>query len=106
MDEMPDRYAHELGSATRVPWTPVTWLEDVDEGFYVAAYLRAWALEKRWRAHLTESFGEAWFREPAAGDFLRDIWRHGQRLGADELLGEVLGEELRFDALAADFAAA
>jgi len=106
MDEMPNRYAEELGSATRVPWTPVTWLEDVDEGFYVAAYLRAWALEKRWRAHLTERFGEAWFREPAAGDFLREIWRHGQRLGADELLGEVLGEELRFDALAADFAAA
>ena len=106
LDAMPDRYADELGSATRVPWTPVTWLEDVDEGFYVAAYLRAWALEKRWRAHLTERFGDAWFTEPAAGDFLRDIWRHGQRLGAEELLGEVLGEELRFDALAADFAAA
>lgn len=106
LDAMSERYARELGSATQVPWTPVTWLEDVDEGFYVAAYLRAWALEVRWRAHLTERFGEAWWREPEAGEFLRGIWRHGQRLDAEELLGEVLGEELRFDALAADFTAA
>lgn len=106
LEAMPQRYADELGSATRVPWTPVTWLEDVDEGFYVAAYLRAWALESRWRAHLIERFGEGWFREPAAGEWLRGIWSHGQRLDAAELLGEVLGEDLRFDTLAADFAAA
>jgi hypothetical protein len=32
------------------------------------------------------------------------LWRNGQRLPADELLAERLGEELRFDALAAEFA--
>jgi hypothetical protein len=55
---LPDRYAALLGEATGVEWTPKTWLEDVDGGFYVACYLRAWALEARWRAALTERFGE------------------------------------------------
>ena len=55
-------------------------------GFYVAAYLRAWALEDRWRAILRERFGERWFSEPAAGDWLQRLWRQGQRLRADELL--------------------
>ena len=101
---MPEVYARELGEATRIAWTPVTWLEDVDEAFYVAAYLRAWALESRWRAHLEERFGEAWINEPEAGEWLVGVWRQGQRLDADELIGEVLGEELSFDTLAAAYA--
>ena len=72
---MPGRYAELLGTATGVEWTQDTWLDDVDEGFYVAAYLRAWALEDRWRLILRERFGERWFSEPAAGDWLRALWR-------------------------------
>ena len=79
------------------------WLDDVDGGFYVASYLRAWALEARWRAHLRERFGERWFNRPEAGEWLTGLWRQGQRLRADELLAEALGEELRFDSLAAGF---
>ena len=97
---MPARYAELLGEATRIPWAEESWLEDVDAGFYVAAYLRAWALESRWRAHLRERFGERWWEQAEAGGWLVELWRQGQRLRADELLAERLGEELRFEVLA------
>ena len=62
----------------RVEWPAVSWLADVDPFFYAARYLRAWALETHLRAALRERFGTAWFDEPAAGAFLRDLWRAGQ----------------------------
>ena len=43
------RYSDPLSEALRVPWPRESWLADVDEGFYAACYLRAWALESRWR---------------------------------------------------------
>ena len=104
LEAMPARYAQLLERATGVPWTPQTWLDDVDSGFYVAGYLRAWALETRWREHLRGRFGERWFARPEAGEWLVGLWRQGQRLRADELLAEVLGERLDFGVLAAEFA--
>lgn len=97
-----DRYATLLGAAARVHWPAETYLAEVDPGFYVAAYLRAWALETHLRAHLRERFGERWFERPEAGDALRALWRDGQRLSAEELLGELTGAELDFSALLAD----
>ncbi|MFL5891652.1 MAG: hypothetical protein ACJ75I_02840 [Solirubrobacterales bacterium] len=101
--QMPDRYADGLTDAVRVPWPRATWLADVDEGFYAACYLRAWALEMHWRSALEERFGERWFASSKAGEWLRGLWRQGQRLNGDELLGEVLGEELDFKRLAAEY---
>ena len=93
LDAMPGRYAELLGDATLVSgWPREHWLADVDEGFYVVCYLRAWALETHWRRALRERFGERWFAEPRAGEWLLELWRHGQRLPAEELLGETLGE--------------
>jgi hypothetical protein len=97
---LPDRYSKLLGDATGIEWPRETWLEDVDSGFYVAAYLRAWALEARWRQALRARFGERWHAEPEAGRWLRGIWSQGQRKRADELLAETTGEELRFEVLA------
>ena len=96
LTEMPDVYAALLGSAVGVDWPARTWLSDVDGGYYVANYLRAWAFETRLRKLLRERFGRTWFAEPAAGDLLREIWREGQRLNADELLDQVTGERIDF----------
>jgi hypothetical protein len=101
---MPDRYADLLGDATRVPWTSATWIEDVDSGFYVACYLRAWALEAKWSAGLRERFGESWFSEGAAGEWLVGLWSRGQRERADELAAETLGERIDLVDLASEFA--
>ena len=106
LEAMPARYSQLLGDATGVAWPRATWLADVDSAFYVACYLRAWALEAIWRRALVERFGEHWIAEPAAGEWLRGLWRNGQRLRADELLAETLGEQLDFTALAAEFASA
>jgi hypothetical protein len=103
LERMPDRYSEFLSEAVRVPWPRVSWLADVDDGFYAACYLRAWALETHWRAALEERFGERWFARSEAGEWLRELWRHGQRLNADELLAEALGEELDFTRLAAEY---
>jgi hypothetical protein len=97
-----ERYATLLGHAARVRWPRETYLADLDPGFYVAAYLRAWALETHLRAYLRERFGERWFAQREAGDALRTLWRDGQRLSAEELLGELTGAELDFGALLAD----
>jgi hypothetical protein len=104
LGEMPGRYSSHLGDALRVPWPETSWLADVDGGFYAASYLRAWALETFWRKALREEFGDAWFERPEAGDWLKRLWREGQRLPADELLAETLGEKLDFAVLVPEFA--
>jgi hypothetical protein len=102
-DGMQARYAELLGDALRVPWPRESWLADVDQGFYAACYLRAWTLEARWRDALRDRYGEEWFRSAAAGEWLRGLWRRGQRLAAPELLAETVGGELDFSELANEF---
>ncbi len=96
LSEMPPLYARLLGEAVGVEWPAVTYLSDVDPGYYAANYLRAWAFETHLRAILRDRFGEEWFTRREAGDLLRSLWREGQRLSADELLAEVTGEQLDF----------
>jgi hypothetical protein len=102
LQAMPARYADLLGSATRIRWADASWVSDVDAGFYVACYLRAWALETHWRRALRERFGEDWFTSTEAGAWLRRLWAHGQRLDADELLAEELGDGLDFGVMVED----
>jgi hypothetical protein len=106
LEEMPARYAELLGGASRIEWPTETWLDDVDGGFYVACYLRAWALEVKWRKALGERFGERWFAEPAAGEWLVGLWRRGQRERADELAAETIGEEIDLAEMAGEFSSA
>jgi hypothetical protein len=102
LEAMPERYASLLGERVGVEWPRETWLSDVDPGFYVACYLRAWALEVDWRAGLSERFGRRWFASDEAGGWLRGLWARGQRMDADRLLDEVAGRRLDFDPLAAE----
>jgi len=102
LDAMRAVYARKLSDAVEVEWPDATWLSDVDPFFYAARYLRAWAFESRLRKLLEERFGPAWFEEREAGDLLVDLWRRGQRDGADQLLGELTGESLDFSDLLAE----
>lgn len=99
-------YASRLSAAVGVDWPRATWLSDVDPFFYVAAYLRAWALETHLRRELRERVGELWFEDPRAGELLRELWRGGQSRPAHELLRDLSGAELDFSALTAEYAAA
>ncbi|MGZ4400594.1 MAG: hypothetical protein ACXVYM_06955 [Gaiellaceae bacterium] len=102
LDPLQDVYARRLSDALHIDWPRQSWLSDVDAFFYAACYIRAWALETHLRRVLRERFGERWFDEPEAGTFLKQLWRDGQRLNADEMLGELTGEELDFSALLDD----
>ena len=102
LDPLQDVYARRLSDALHIDWPSQSWLSDVDAFFYAACYIRAWALETHLRRVLRERFGEHWFDEPEAGTFLKQLWRDGQRLNADEMLGELTGEELDFSALLDD----
>ena len=99
LDGLDELYARRLSDAVHVDWPKTPWLSDVDSFFYVAAYLRAWALETHLRRELRERFGELWFENPGAGDLLRELWSSGQRDRGDELLRRLTGAELDFSAL-------
>jgi hypothetical protein len=46
----------------------------------------------------------AWISTPTGSEVLRALWRDGQRLDAEELLGELTGARLDFGAVLTDLA--
>jgi hypothetical protein len=100
--ELAARYSKLLGEAVHVGWPAETFLSDVDPGFYCACYVRAWALETSLRRHLRERHGARWFESPRAGEELKALWREGQRLTPEELLGQLSGARLEFDSVLGD----
>ena len=88
-EEFEGVYRHCLQKALRFRHTGKHYLEDVDDAFYCAEYLRAWILEGQIRAALEEQFGEDWFKKEKAGSFLKELWSYGQKFTADELVKTV-----------------
>ena len=73
-----------------VPSDEKRYLDDVDAGFYVADYLRAWFLEAMLKEKLREKYGDKWYFTKEAGDYIRSFMNHGQKLEPDnyaKLLG-------------------
>ena len=97
--KMRSLYSKYLSEATHTNWPDTTYISDVDPGYYAASYLRAWALEANLSRTLKERFGEKWFDEKEAGEFLKKLWSYGQRLNADELLEEVAHVKLDFSVM-------
>ena len=97
---MRGRYVELLSDALKIEVTPVNYLADVDEGFYVSSYLRAWAFEAQLRSYLKEKFGSRWFATRQAGALLRELWAEGQKMRAEEMLREVTGSTLEMEAVA------
>jgi len=97
---MKPRYVELLGHALKIEPSPTDWLSDVDGGFYVTEYLRAWALESQVGFHLRERFGNAWFASRDAGSLLRELWSLGQKPSADELLADLTGADIELEAVA------
>jgi len=86
LDGMADLYHDTLSSATLVDYPGDWYLSDVDDGFYVVSYLRAWLLEAALRVILQSEFGPQWFRTRAAGEYLQGLWACGQRYDSPRLL--------------------
>lgn len=85
VDAKAHAYVYWLGRGCRVQIPPQRFLSDVDDGFYAAQYLRAWIFEAQLRRHLENTFGAEWFADRRAGEFLKGLWRVGQRDPVEEL---------------------
>src|SRR6059058_2343239 len=96
---MRGRYVELLGEALKIEPPPANYLADIDSGFYVSSYLRAWGFEAQLRAYLREKFGSRWFATRDAGALLRELWGEGQRMRAEEMLKEVTGFSLEMEAV-------
>jgi hypothetical protein len=94
------RYAEILGDALKIEPSETDYLSDVDAGFYVTEYVRAWAFEAQLKRFFREKFGSAWFTQRNAGSLLRELWGEGQRLTADELLKELTSAEIELEGVA------
>ena len=87
-----DVYERLLTEATGVRYRKDNYLSDMDAGFYSADYLRAWIRAAQLRAHLVGTVGEDWWRNPATGDLLRDLFREGTKPTSEQI-----AERLGFD---------
>lgn len=84
-----EAYERLLHGALKVKIDSRRYLEDVDEAYYVAGYLRAWIFEMQLREHLVEAYGLEWWRVPEAGARLKELWRIGIRESGEELAGSL-----------------
>jgi hypothetical protein len=93
-------YSDALSQATHFRRSPALYLADVDDGFYSAAYLRAWAFEVALREHLRTRWGRRWWESRKAGDELIDLWNTSSRYTVEELASLVGFGEISFELLA------
>jgi len=78
-------YAERLRGATGFRYRSDAYLADMDDDFYSADYLRAWVRTAQLRAHVRGRFGADWWRTPATGEFLRELFAEGTRPSSEEI---------------------
>ncbi len=98
--QMQSRYVEIVGDALKVDPSPTDYLADIDPGYYVTSYLRAWAFAAQMTSFLREEFGTTWFKRREAGSLLVELWSLGQKPTADELLKDVTGAAVELEAVA------
>jgi hypothetical protein len=77
---------------------------NLDEGFYALYYMAAYYAVAQLRAKVVEKFGPKWYKDPAAGEFFRDLFRRGDAWTLEEMLQYIGYEEgLDPDYLVADY---
>lgn len=82
-------YAELQTAATRFNTPSGEFLFDLDDSFYSASYLRAWAFEVLLREFVKTRYGALWWTSTRAGVFLREIWETGDRYSADEMANQI-----------------
>ncbi len=89
-----DEYEERMTRALFVGVHKGTYLYDVDSQLYATRYLRAWALEARLHAVLQHRFNEDFWRNPAAGSWLKELFARGQRDDATAVAQQLGGKGL------------
>jgi hypothetical protein len=105
-EQLSATYAEAISQAMGFRRDRALYLMDVDDGFYSAAYLRAWAFEASLREYLRTRYGRRWWASRKCGDELIDLWNTSSRYTVEEL-ARLLGlGEISFDLLAENLTAA
>jgi hypothetical protein len=99
-EQLAQSYSDLQTRATLFARPPGLYLMDVDDGFYTAAYLRAWAFEAGLREHFKTRYGSRWWASRKAGDDLIDLWNTSSRYTVEELASLIGFGDLSFDLLA------
>jgi hypothetical protein len=89
-----ETYARRLLAATGVRYRADNYLDDLDEGFYSADYLRAWIRTAQVRAYLRAEVGDDWWARPETGDFLRTLFLQGTRPSSEDVAAQIGFEPL------------
>lgn len=105
-EQLAAMYSQLQTEATAFRRSPALYLADVDDEFYVGAYLRAWAFEASLREHLRTRYGRRWWATRRAGDELIDLWNTSSRYTVEELARLIGFGEISFDLLAETLIAA
>jgi hypothetical protein len=105
-DQLSTMYADALSQAVCFRRDPALYLTEVDDGFYSAAYLRAWAFEASLREYLRTRYGRRWWAARKCGDELIDLWNTSSRYTVEELARLIGFGEISFDLLAENLIAA
>lgn len=103
LSDAADLYAELQSEATKFETAPTEFLYDLDDGFYSASYLRAWAFEVMLREHLKERFGQKWWASRHAGNLLKEMWETGDRYTADEMAAQIGIGPIIFEPLVEEF---
>lgn len=96
-------YSELQTNATGFRAEQAEFLFDLDDSFYSASYLRAWAFEVSLREHLKTRFGASWWTSRMAGSFLKEMWETGDRYTADEMAAQIGIGPIEFDPLITEF---
>jgi hypothetical protein len=99
-------YAEALSQAMGFRRDGALYLADIDDGFYSAAYLRAWAFEASLREYLRTRHGRRWWASRKCGDELIDLWNTSSRYSVEELAPLIGFGEISFELLADNLIAA
>jgi len=99
-EQLAATYSTLQAEATGFRRSPAFALSDVDDEFYVAAYLRAWAFEAGLRERLRTRHGRRWWATRKAGDELIDLWNTSSRYTVEELARHIGFGEVSFELLA------
>jgi hypothetical protein len=103
LSDAADIYARLQSRSTGFETEQAEFLFDLDDSFYSANYLRAWAMEVRLREYLKEKFGQKWWTSRRAGNFLKEMWETGDRYSADEMSSQLGLGPISFDTVIEEF---
>jgi hypothetical protein len=81
----PEGYEEFLTAATGIRYRSDNYLSDMDAGFYSADYLRAWIRSAQLRSYLIQTVGEDWWRNPATGKLLAELFAEGTKPSSEEI---------------------